>query len=197
MKTALRQIAHLGICDFRLTGNQNLVLGNIARENKKKAEDILKKIKILPQRDLSGLRRNSISCVALNTCGLAFAESERYLPSLIDKIEVILKENGLHDDDILIRMTGCPNGCGRPYLGEIAFIGKAPGVYNMYLGAGFSGNRLNKLYREMVHEKDILEELHKIIPHYAKERKKGEHFGDFVIRTGYVKETYHGTDFHK
>lgn len=197
LKTALRQISHLNVSDFRLTGNQNLVLGKIDLENKKKVEDVLKKHKVLPQEELSGMRRNSISCVALNTCGLAFAEAERYLPSLIDKIEIILKENGLYDEDIVIRMTGCPNGCGRPYLGEIAFVGRAPGVYNMYLGAGFSGNRLNKLYREMVHEEEILKELKKIIAHYAREREKGERFGDFVIRAGYVKETVQGTDFHQ
>jgi sulfite reductase (NADPH) hemoprotein beta-component len=125
------------------------------------------------------------------------AESERYLPSLLEKIEVILDEAGLREEEIIIRMTGCPNGCARPALGEISFIGKAPGRYNLYLGAGFSGDRLNKLYRENIDEKEILESLKPIIHRYANERQAGEHFGDFVIRAGYVKEVRSGLDFHE
>jgi sulfite reductase (NADPH) hemoprotein beta-component len=134
--------------------------------------------------------------VALPTCGLAMAESERYLPTLIDMIEPMLEEAGLRDEEIVIRMTGCPNGCARPMLAEIAFIGKAPGKYNMYLGGGFAGNRLNKLYKENIGEAEILESLKPIVTRYAKERQGGEHFGDFVIRTGYVKEVHRGQDFH-
>ncbi|GAA0443426.1 hypothetical protein GCM10008983_20810 [Lentibacillus halophilus] len=137
-----------------------------------------------------------MACVALPTCGLAMAESQRYLPSLIDKIEVILEEVGLMEEEIVIRMSGCPNGCSRPDLAEIAFIGKAPGKYNMYLGGGFTGDRLNKLYRENIGEKEILETLKPIFKHYAKERLEGEHFGDFVIRAGYVEEVHSGLDFH-
>lgn len=137
-----------------------------------------------------------MACVALPTCGLAMAESERYLPSLLDKIEEILEEAGLREEEIVIRMSGCPNGCSRAALGEIGFIGKAPGKYNFYLGAGFSGNRLNKLYRENIGENEILEELKPIIHHYAKERVERERFGDFVIRAGYVKPVHSGLDFH-
>lgn len=124
------------------------------------------------------------------------AEAERYLPTLIDKLEPILEEAGLRDDEINIRMTGCPNGCARPALGEIAFIGKSLGKYNMYMGAGFSGDRLSKLYRENVDENEIIDTLKPILQRYAAERDNGEHFGDFVIRAGYVKPVLSGTDFH-
>ncbi len=197
MMTALRELAKKNIGDFRLTGNQNLVIGNIPDPKKKDVESILVKNKVWPQKDMSGIRKNSIACVALNTCSLAFAEAERYLPSLIDKIDGMLKNHGLFEDEIIIRMTGCPNGCGRPYLGEIAFIGRAPGVYNMYLGANFDGTRLNKLYKEMLNEEKILVEIDSLLGRYASEREKSERFGDFVVRKGIVKATKKGTDFHK
>jgi len=186
----------LKVSDFRLTGNQNLVLGRISEKDRARVIAILARYGILPQSRISGLRKNSIACVALNTCSLAFAESERYLPRLIDKIEMLLDKNKLSDEDIVIRMTGCPNGCGRPYLGEIGFVGRAPGLYNMYLGAGFAGNRLNKLYKENVNEDLILNELKGLLSHFARERMDKERFGDFVIRAGYVKETRSGLDFH-
>src|SRR5690606_445667 len=144
----------------------------------------------------SALRRNAMACVALPTCGLAMAEAERYMPTLLDKIEVMLDEAGLREEEITIRMTGCPNGCARPALAEISFIGKAVGKYNMYLGGGFAGQRLNKLYRENIGEAEILGELQPMLNRYAKERHEGEHFGDFCIRAGYVKEVVNGLDFH-
>ena len=197
LMTALREVAgNCGNADFRLTGNQNLMIGNVSAAKKKTVDEILKKHKVGEYAGLSGLRRNSIACVALPTCGLAMAESERYLPTLISKIEALAESAGLRDDEIVIRMTGCPNGCGRPYLGEIGFVGKAPGKYNLYLGAGFSGERLNKMYRENIDETQILDELKPILERYAKERKDGERFGDFTIRAGYVKATVEGRDFH-
>ena len=197
LRTALRVLASVHDGDFRLTGNQNLVIGNISAEKKPVVEAILDKYGILAAtHQQTALRQNSIACVAMNTCTLAFAEAERYLPSLIDKIDLMIRSNGLKKDAINIRMTGCPNGCGRPYLGEIAFIGKSPGRYNLYLGAAHNGERLNKLYREMLDEAGILTELEPIIAAYAKERQRGERFGDFVIRKEYVKATTHGTNFH-
>jgi sulfite reductase (NADPH) hemoprotein beta-component len=196
LKSALRQIATVHTGDFRLTGNQNLIIANIGMAQKKQIEKIFVSHNVLPERDLTGLRLNSIACVALNTCSLAFAEAERYLPSLIDKLEAILIENGIQKEPIVIRMTGCPNGCGRPYLGEIAFVGKAPGRYNVYLGAGFSGERLNKLYKENLNEQEILDALKPIIEDYAKTRLDNEKFGDFVIRKGIVKATTEGLNFH-
>ncbi|MDF3130218.1 NADPH-dependent assimilatory sulfite reductase hemoprotein subunit [Kiritimatiellaeota bacterium B1221] len=195
--TALREIAQAcNDVDFRLSGNQNLLIGNVSDTDKKKIDDLMAQHKVGEFAGLSGLRKNSIACVALNTCGLAMAEAERYLPDLITKIDEITEEVGLRDDEIVIRMTGCPNGCGRPYLGEIGFVGKAPGKYNMYLGAGFSGERLNKMYRENIGEEEILSELKPILSAYAKEREEGERFGSFTIRKGYVKATIEGKDFN-
>ena len=186
LKSALRDIARIKVCDFRLTGNQGLVLGKIDETDKDRVEKILRKYNALPDK-VSGIRKNAIACVALNTCSLAFAEAERYLPSLTTKIEAILTECDLTQEDILIRMTGCPNGCGRPFLGEIGLVGRSLGKYNLYLGAGFTGNRLNTLYKEMLVEKEILQELSAIIPLYAEERDQGESFGDFTVRKGIVK----------
>lgn len=194
--TGLREIAKVHTGDFRLTPNQNLIIGNVTSQKKKKIEQLIETYGLMDGSNQSGLRRNSLACVALPTCGLAMAESERYLPTLIDKLEGILDEAGLREEEIVIRMTGCPNGCARPMLAEVSFIGKAPGKYNMYLGGGFAGQRLNKLYRENIGEADILNELRPILNRYAKERNDGEHFGDFCIRAGYVKEVRSGLDFH-
>ncbi|WP_134683640.1 assimilatory sulfite reductase (NADPH) hemoprotein subunit [Brevibacillus migulae] len=197
LMTGLREIAKVHTGDFRLTPNQNLIIGNVTSEKKQEIEQLIQAYGLNDGTAYSALRRNSMACVALPTCGLAMAESERYLPTLLDKIELILDEAGLREEEIVIRMTGCPNGCARPALAEIAFIGKAVGKYNMYLGGGFAGNRLNKLYRENIGEAEILEELRPILNRYAKERQEGEHFGDFVIRAGYVKEVRSGLDFHE
>lgn len=196
LMTGLREIAKVLKGDFRLTANQNVMIGNIPAKQKAAINKLLKKYNISIGEELSGLRRNALSCVALPTCGLAMAEAERYLPTLLDKLEPILEKNGLRDSEINVRMTGCPNGCARPALGEISFIGKSPGKYNMYLGAGFAGERLNKMYKENIGEEEIIATLEPIIEHYAKDRKKGEHFGDFVIRAGYIKATTDGTNFH-
>lgn len=197
LKSGLREIAKVHTGDFRLTPNQNLLIGNITSEKKLEIEQIIQAYGLTDGATYSALRRNSMACVSLPTCGLAMAEAERYLPTLLDEIELILDEAGLRDEEIVIRMTGCPNGCARPALAEISFIGKAVGKYNMYLGGGFSGNRLNKLYRENIGEAEILNELRPILNRYAKEREEGEHFGDFVIRAGYVKEVRSGLDFHE
>ncbi|NRR03905.1 assimilatory sulfite reductase (NADPH) hemoprotein subunit [Brevibacillus sp. RS1.1] len=197
LKSGLREIAKVHTGDFRLTPNQNLLIGNVTSERKPEIEQIIQAYGLTDGATYSALRRNSMACVSLPTCGLAMAEAERYLPTLLDEIELILDEAGLRDEEIVIRMTGCPNGCARPALAEISFIGKAVGKYNMYLGGGFSGNRLNKLYRENIGEAEILNELRPILNRYAKEREEGEHFGDFVIRAEYVKEVRSGLDFHE
>jgi sulfite reductase (NADPH) hemoprotein beta-component len=131
----------------------------------------------------------------LPTCPLAFAEAERYLPDLISKIDLILGELNLAKEEIVIRMTGCPNGCGRPYLAEIGLIGKSLGYYNLYLGGSFNGSRLNNLYKETISEEQILIELRTIIEDFAKNRNKGERFGDFTIRKENVAEIKEGKDF--
>ncbi|CUA80430.1 assimilatory sulfite reductase (NADPH) hemoprotein subunit [Anoxybacillus suryakundensis] len=196
LMTGLREIAKVHTGDFRLTANQNLVIANVPSEKKEEIDALIQQYKLTDGKHYSALRRNSLACVALPTCGLAMAEAERYLPTLIDKIEEIVEENGLRDEEITIRMTGCPNGCARHVLGEIAFIGKSVGKYNMYLGAAFDGSRLGKLYRENIGEKEILSELRMLLSRYAKERFAGERFGDFVIRACIVKEVTDGTNFY-
>lgn len=196
LKTALREIAQIHIGEFCFTGNQNVVIANVGPRAKKAIDEIIEKYHLTDSDNYSALRRNSIACVALPTCGLAMAEAERYLPSLIEKIETILDESGLREQDITIRMSGCPNGCSRAAMGEIGFIGKGPGKYNLYLGASHTGSRLNKMYKENIGEEEILATLRPIIEHYAKERFTGEHFGDFVIRAGYVEAVTDGRQFH-
>lgn len=196
MMTGLREIAKVHTGDFRLTPNQNLMIANVDGKQKTKINALVQQYKLNGVEHYSTLRLNAMGCVALPTCGLAMAESERYLPSLITKLEEVMLGAGLRDDAITVRMTGCPNGCARPYIAEIGFVGKSVGHYNVYLGAGFAGDRLGKLYREGITEDKILAELTPIIQRYAKERQDGERFGDFVIRTGYVKEVKVGREFH-
>jgi len=195
-RQAIRRIALEIDCEFRLTANQNLVIARVPPEDKEKVDEILKDGGVGLPDHLSGLRLNSISCTALPTCSLAMAESERYLPDLVDELDEMLGEFGLREESIAIRSTGCPNGCGRPYLGEIGLVGKAPGKYNLYLGAGLDGMRLNKLYRQAITHEEIVAELKPILQDYAGNRSDGERFGDFCIRSGYVKATAEGADFH-
>ncbi len=198
LMTGLREIANIHTGDFRLTPNQNLVIANVTAKKKQKIQEIIDAYGLTEGKQYSGLRKNSIACVALPTCGLAMAESERYLPSLIDKIEDILEKEGLKEQEIVIRMSGCPNGCARPALAEIAFIGKAPGKYNLYLGGSFiGGDRLNQLYKENIAEAEILATLQELFREYATEKEEDEYFGDFVIRKGYVDAVYDGRNFHK
>jgi sulfite reductase (NADPH) hemoprotein beta-component len=195
MKTGLREIAKVHKGEFRLTGNQHLILSNVQDEDVPALKELMKKYK-LDNIQFSGLRLSSSACVAFPTCGLAMAESERYLPVLISKLEACLEENGLRQDSIVMRMTGCPNGCARPWLAEVAFVGKAFGAYNMYLGGGYHGQRLNKLYRSSIKEEEILSIMKPLLKQYALERQEGERFGDFCVRTGVIVATKEGRDFH-
>lgn len=194
--SAVREIALAHDGDLRITPNQNLMIANVSAANKRRIDELLTRFGLADGEKLSGLRRNALSCVALPSCGLAMAESERMLPKLLDRLETIVQNAGLGDDPIVIRVTGCPNGCARPYLAEIGLVGKNLGKYNLYLGGGFVGDRLNKLYRENLSEDDIVACLDPIIHHYARERTPGERFGSFAIRAGYVKATVQGRDFH-
>jgi len=195
LRTALGEIAKIHQGDIRLTPNQNFILSKIPNLEKERIEALMNFYKI-GNKQHSGLRLNSMACVALPTCGLAFSESERYLPSLVTLLEEEVEKTGLRDQPITIRMTGCPNGCARPYVAEIGLVGKALGIYNLYLGGGHSGERLNKLFKEAVNEEEILSAMKPVIAHFAKERHHQETFGDFVIRAGYVKEVKAGKDFH-
>ncbi|MGX6446871.1 NADPH-dependent assimilatory sulfite reductase hemoprotein subunit [Patulibacter sp. S7RM1-6] len=194
----LRAVARTGKCVFRLTPNQSVILSDIAPEDRPAIEAILEEHHIdnAPTKGRSALRLNSMACVAMPTCGLAMAESERYLPDLITKIEGLLETHGLTEEPITIRMTGCPNGCARPYIAEIGLTGRAPGKYNLYLGAGFHGERLNKMVRENVGEDVILETLDEALGRYAAEREEGERFGDFVVRAGIAPKVTAGRHFN-
>jgi sulfite reductase (NADPH) hemoprotein beta-component len=195
MKTGLREIAKVLKGEFRLTGNQHLIVSNVTDADLPEIKDLMKKYK-LDNINFSALRLSSSACVAFPTCGLAMAESERYLPELINKLEGALEENGLRQDSIVMRMTGCPNGCARPWVAEVAFVGKAYGAYNMYLGGGYHGQRLNKLFRSSIKEEEILGIMKPLLKRYALERNDGERFGDFCIRIGMIKPTTEGKTFH-
>jgi sulfite reductase (NADPH) hemoprotein beta-component len=192
--SALRRIAQIHSGEFRITPNQNLVVANVPTGQQREIERIAREAQLLAP--WSGLRRNAMACVALPTCGLALAESERYLPDLLTALDEKLEAHGLSADDIVIRMTGCPNGCARPYLAEIGLVGKGPGRYNLYLGAAFDGSRLNKLYAEDADHDAIIAALDKLFAAYATKREKGERFGDFCIRAGFIVATGNGRDFH-
>jgi sulfite reductase (NADPH) hemoprotein beta-component len=191
---ALRQVAQMHDGEFRITPNQNLIVANIPADKQKELHWLALESGLLAP--WSGLRRSAMACVALPTCGLALAESERFLPELLDALDERLAAHGLSADDIVIRMTGCPNGCARPYLAEVGLVGKGPGRYNLYLGAAFDGSRLNKLYAEDIDHAGIIAALDPIFAAYASGWQKGERFGDFTIRADYVVATGNGRDFH-
>jgi len=193
--TGLRRIAEMHDGDFRLTPNQNLIIANVAREKRGAIEALAADHGLTT--GVSALRRNAMACVALPTCGLALAESERYLPDLVTALEERLAAHGLAADDIIMRMTGCPNGCARPYVAEIGLVGKSPGRYNLYLGGAFDGSRLSKLYAEDLDHDAIVARLDAVFAAYKRERRDGERFGDYVIRAGFIAATLNGRDFHK
>ncbi len=182
MKSALREIAEIHTGDFRLTPSQNLTISGVSVEQKPLIEAILAKHGLDKENDRSGMRLNALSCVALPTCGLALAESERALPDLLEKFETVLDESGLAQDAISLRITGCPNGCARPYLGEIGLVGKAPNKYALYVGAAYNGTRLNRLMSPSISMEGAVEMLRPVIKRYALERESGEGFGDFCNR---------------
>jgi sulfite reductase (NADPH) hemoprotein beta-component len=183
MKSALREIAEkFSQVEFRLSANQNIILANIAEAEKDAIDALLSQYGVKTQNQASALHAASMACPALPTCGLALAESERMLPGLIDRIEKLCAEAGLAGEEIIIRSTGCPNGCARPYMAEIAFVGKAPGRYQVWLGGDTAGTRLNRLWKEVVKDPEIESELRPVLERYAKERNAGERFGDWCNR---------------
>ncbi len=194
MLTGLRKIAEMHDGGIHLTPNQNAIIASVSGANRAAIDRLAVEHGLVTPS--TGLRRNAMACVALPTCGLALAESERYLPDLVTALEAGLAAHDLAADDIVIRMTGCPNGCARPYLAEIGLVGKGPGRYNLYLGAAHDGSRMSKLYAEDLQHDDIVAKLEPLFAAYASERQADEHFGDFVIRAGYVAQTTNGKDFH-
>jgi sulfite reductase (NADPH) hemoprotein beta-component len=192
MKTALREIAQIHTGDFRLTPSQNVTISGVTAAQKPRIEEILTRHGLTNENNQSGIRLNALSCVALPTCGLALAESERVLPEMLEKFETVLEEAGLRDDAISLRVTGCPNGCARPYIAEIGFVGRAPNKYALYLGASYNGMRLNRLYSPSINVDDAVKLLTPIIKRYALERNEGEGFGDYCDRVILPKDaTFH------
>jgi len=183
LKTALLEVARTDKANFLFTSNQNMIISDVADADKETINEILARFKILEHTDTaSNARKNAIACVALPTCPLALAEGQRYMPTLISKIEPILAKYQLNDEDIIMRMTGCPNGCARPYAAEIGFVGTAPGHYNLHIGGDNEGERLNTLYKESLDETAILSELDGLFAAFKTERKEKESFGDFSYR---------------
>ena len=181
LKSALKIIAETHDVSFIISPNQNLIIARADAKAVKNIETVLAAHGV-PLRG-SVLREAAMACVALPTCGLALAESERYLPSLITKLDALLAEHGLDKQPITVRMTGCPNGCARPYISEIGFVGRNPGKYNLHLGGAADGSRLNRIFKEDADEAEILSTLSPLFADYAKRRSANESFGDFVTRT--------------
>ena len=182
LKSALRQVAELYAPEYRLTPTQNLLMANVSSEHKYAITALLAEHGIQVERQARSLRLNSMACVSLPTCGLALAESERFFPGLLDRLEGALGQLGLQEEDLIIRMTGCPNGCARPYMAEIGFVGRAPNKYNILLGGGGDLQRLNRDYRSSVKGEDLVTELLPVLTRWKNERIGHERFGDFVAR---------------
>ncbi|EIW88602.1 sulfite reductase subunit beta [Alishewanella agri BL06] len=196
LKTGLAEIAKIHQGDLRMTANQNLIIAGVPLEQKAQIEQLARQYGLLDDSH-SEQRKNSMACVSFPTCPLAMAEAERYLPELVTKVEGLLSKNGVADDHIVLRVTGCPNGCGRAMLAEVGLVGRAPGKYNVYLGGNKVGTRIPKLFLDNVAEAEILAQLDQLIGRWATERQAGEDFGDFVIRSGVVAEVkVSKTDFH-
>ncbi len=189
LKTALRQVAEkFPGTEFRLSANQNIILANVAETDKAAITSLLAGHGVKTENQATALHAASMSCPALPTCGLALAESERMLPGLIDRIEKLCAEVGLAGQEIIIRSTGCPNGCARPYMAEIAFVGKAPGRYQVWLGGDSAGTRLNRIWKDVVKDEETENELRPLLARYAKERTAGERFGDWVERVLWTEQ---------
>lgn len=196
VRAGLLKIAELGVGEFRLTGNQNVMVSKVPDDRKAEVQALLEEYGLDSWDKLSGLRLNALACVALPTCGLSLAEAQRFLPSVISELEETLEQVGLRHDAISMRMTGCPNGCARPYLAEVAMVGKAPNKYQVFLGGSHTGERLNRLWKEVVPGDELSALLKPVFEDYAKNRNEGERFGDFVIRAGYVEELTDCTQFN-
>ncbi|UTT85723.1 assimilatory sulfite reductase (NADPH) hemoprotein subunit [Vibrio pelagius] len=188
LKTGVAEIAKIHKGDFRMTANQNLIVAGVPKSQKAKIEKLAREYGLMDDA-VTEQRKNSMACVAFPTCPLAMAEAERFLPEFVTDVEGILKKHGLpEDDNIILRITGCPNGCGRAMLAELGLVGKAPGRYNMHLGGNRAGTRIPKMYKENITSAQILQEIDELVARWANEREEGEGFGDFTIRAGIIEE---------
>lgn len=182
LKTGLREVVGKFMPEVRLTAAQNLLLVDIKPENCDEITSMLAAHGVMASNPYSRTRKASMACPALPTCGLALAESERFLPDFLSQVESLLQDLRLQDEELIIRMTGCPNGCARPYLAEIAFVGKAPNKYQIYFGGNEGSTRLNRLWKDSVKTEDLIPELRQVLLRFAVERQAGERFGDFAAR---------------
>jgi sulfite reductase (NADPH) hemoprotein beta-component len=196
LKTGVAEIAKIHKGDFRMTANQNLIVAGVASEDKTVIERLARAHGLMAD-SVSVQRKSSMACVSFPTCPLAMAEAERYLPGLVTDVEAILAKHNVADESIILRVTGCPNGCGRAMLAEIGLVGKGPGKYNMHLGGNVAGTRIPKMYKENLSEEDILQEIDSLVARWVAERNLAEAFGDFVIRVSIVDEVKVSKwDFH-
>ena len=196
LKTGMAEIAKIHKGDFRMTANQNLIVAGVASEDKAAIEQLARQYGLMAD-DVSQQRKNSMACVSFPTCPLAMAEAERYLPGLVTDVEAILAKHNMDNESIILRVTGCPNGCGRAMLAEIGLVGKGPGKYNMHLGGNIAGTRVPKMYKENLSEQELLTEIDALVARWSTERNSGEAFGDFTIRTGIITEVkVSKRDFH-
>ncbi|KGA43321.1 assimilatory sulfite reductase (NADPH) hemoprotein subunit [Pectobacterium odoriferum] len=186
LKTGLAEIAKIHKGDFRLTANQNLIIAGVPARSKAKIDALAREHGLIDD-GVSEQRKNSMACVSFPTCPLAMAEAERFLPEFVTKVEGIMQQHGVGDEHIVLRVTGCPNGCGRAMLAEIGLVGKAMGRYNVHLGGNREGTRIPRMYRENINETEILAEIDRLIGLWAQDRQPNEGFGDFVIRTNIIK----------
>ncbi len=197
LKSGVAEIAKVHTGDFRMTANQNLIVAGVEEHQKAQIEKLAVEHGLMDSA-VSAQRKDSMACVAFPTCPLAMAEAERFLPNFVTDIEGLLTKHAIdQSESIILRITGCPNGCGRAMLAEVGLVGKAPGRYNLHLGGNKAGTRVPKMYRENITEKQILDELDQLIARWSKEREQGEAFGDFVIRAGIIAEVIVSKrDFH-
>lgn len=186
LKTGMAEIAKIHTGDFRLTANQNLIVADVAEEDKARIERIAREHGLMDD-SVSEQRKNSMACVSYPTCPLAMAEAERFLPQFVTQVEEIMQSHGVGDEHIVLRVTGCPNGCGRALLAEIGLVGKAIGRYNLHLGGNRAGTRIPRMYRENISDAEILAVIDELVGRWAKERHTDEGFGDFTIRAGIVR----------
>lgn len=184
--SGMRAIARIHTGDFRITPNQNLLISGVREDQRAALDELVRQHGLDLYARALPVQRDALACVALPTCPLAMAEAERYLPALLERVEALLAAHGLSQLPLLLRISGCPNGCSRPYLAEVALVGKAPGRYNLHLGSDSRGQRLNVLFRENLDEAAVLQVLDGLFARYASERRDSERFGDYLWRAGHL-----------
>lgn len=197
LKTGVAEIAGIHRGDFRLTANQNLIIAGIPEAEKSRIESLARAHGLISD-NVTPLRENSMACVSFPTCPLAMAEAERFLPEFVTEVEKIMSSYGVGNEQIVLRVTGCPNGCGRAMLSEVGLVGKAPDRYNLHLGGNRTGTRIPRMYRENISSAAILSVLDELIGRWSQERAAGEDFGDYLIRAGVVKPVLNSAvDFYE